>query len=44
MILVGGYFAIGDANMTALILTTLGFGLVGFIDDYLKVIRKKRMA
>ncbi|NLN64030.1 MAG: phospho-N-acetylmuramoyl-pentapeptide-transferase [Clostridiaceae bacterium] len=42
MILVGGYFAIGDANMTALILTTLGFGLVGFIDDYLKVIRKKK--
>ena len=37
MVLVGGYFAVNDANMAALILTTLGFGIVGFIDDYIKV-------
>lgn len=42
MVLVGGYFALSDANMTALILTTLGFGLVGFVDDYLKVVRKNK--
>ncbi len=42
MVLVGGYFAINDTNMAALILTTLGFGLVGFIDDYIKVIRKNK--
>lgn len=42
MVLVGGYFAIGDSTMTALILTTLGFGIVGFIDDYIKVVRKNK--
>lgn len=42
MVLVGGYFALSDANMKALILTTLGFGLVGFVDDYLKVVRKNK--
>lgn len=42
MVLVGGFFAINDSNMTALILTTLGFGLIGFLDDYLKIKRKNK--
>lgn len=42
LLLVGGYFAPGDRNMTALILTTLGFGAVGFIDDFLKIRRKSK--
>lgn len=40
--LVGGFFAIKDRNMAALILTTLGFGLVGFLDDFLKIKRKSK--
>ena len=42
LILIGGYFALKDRNMAALILTTLGFGLVGFLDDFLKIKRKSK--
>jgi phospho-N-acetylmuramoyl-pentapeptide-transferase len=40
LLLVGGYFAFNDPDMSALILVTLGFGLIGFIDDYLKIKRR----
>ncbi len=38
-IIICGYYALSDNDMAALLLTTLGFGLVGFIDDYLKIKR-----
>ncbi|HPO76571.1 MAG TPA: phospho-N-acetylmuramoyl-pentapeptide-transferase [Thermoclostridium caenicola] len=40
MVLVGGWYAIKDHRILVLILVTLGFGLIGFLDDYLKVVRK----
>jgi phospho-N-acetylmuramoyl-pentapeptide-transferase len=40
--LIGGFFALKDRNLAALILTTLGFGLVGFLDDFLKIKRKSK--
>lgn len=42
LVLVGGYYAIDDKNMAALILTTLGFALVGFVDDFLKIKRHSK--
>lgn len=38
--LVGGWFAISDARIIPLMLVTLGFAAIGFIDDYLKVVKK----
>lgn len=40
VVLVGIWYAFKDHRMLALILVTLGFGLIGFLDDYLKVVRK----
>jgi len=40
MVLVGGWFAFYDRRILVLILVTLGFGLIGFLDDYLKVVKK----
>jgi phospho-N-acetylmuramoyl-pentapeptide-transferase len=40
--LIGGYFALKDKNMLALVFTTLGFGFIGFLDDYLKIKRKSK--
>ncbi len=37
-----GYYALYDNDMAALLLTTLGFGLIGFIDDYLKIKRRNK--
>ena len=37
-----GYYALNDNDMAALLLTTLGFGLIGFIDDYLKIKRRNK--
>lgn len=42
LVIVGGYYAINDLNMLVLILTTLGFALVGFIDDFLKIKRHSK--
>ncbi len=42
LVLIGGYYAFEDKNMAALILTTLGFGLVGFVDDFLKIKRRNK--
>ncbi|NLM10195.1 MAG: phospho-N-acetylmuramoyl-pentapeptide-transferase [Clostridiaceae bacterium] len=42
LVLIGGYYAINDKNMAALLLTTLGFGFVGFIDDFLKIKRRNK--
>jgi len=42
LVIVGGYYAISDEKMLALILTTLGFGLVGFADDFLKIKRHSK--
>lgn len=42
LVIIGGYYAVGDRNMLVLVLTTLGFALVGFIDDYLKVKRHNK--
>lgn len=42
LIIIGGYYALNDKNMMALILTTLGFGLIGFIDDFLKIKRHSK--
>lgn len=42
LIVIGGYLSFSDRNMAALVLTTIGFGLVGFIDDYLKIKRKSK--
>lgn len=32
-----------DSNTYVLILATLGFGLIGFIDDYIKVVKKRNL-
>lgn len=40
MILVGGCYAFKDRRILILVLVTLGFAAIGFIDDYLKVVRK----
>jgi phospho-N-acetylmuramoyl-pentapeptide-transferase len=40
VVLVGGWFALMDHRILILILVTLGFGLIGFLDDYLKVVKK----
>lgn len=40
LLIIGGYYALEDTNMAALVLTTAGFGLVGFIDDFLKIKRR----
>ena len=40
LLIIGGFYAPKDMNMAALILTTAGFGIVGFIDDFLKIKRK----
>ena len=42
LVIIGGYYAMNDRNMAALILTTLGFALVGFLDDYLIIKRKHK--
>lgn len=34
-------FARGDSNAAAVILITVGYGIVGFIDDFLKVVKKQ---
>ncbi|AGC69144.1 phospho-N-acetylmuramoyl-pentapeptide-transferase MraY [Thermoclostridium stercorarium subsp. stercorarium DSM 8532] len=39
---VGGFYAFKDRDMLALILTTFGFALVGFVDDFLKVKRHNK--
>lgn len=42
--IVGGWYAINDSKMLALtlILSTLGFALVGFVDDFLKIKRHSK--
>ena len=40
LVLVGGWYALKDHRILVLILVTLGFGLIGFLDDYLKVVKK----
>jgi len=40
MVLVGGWYALKDHRILVLILVTLGFGAIGFFDDYLKVVKK----
>lgn len=42
LVLIGGYLALTDKNMMALILTTLGFGVIGFLDDFLIIKRKSK--
>ncbi|HEY8421324.1 MAG TPA: phospho-N-acetylmuramoyl-pentapeptide-transferase [Thermoclostridium sp.] len=42
LVIIGGYYAINDKNMLALILSTLGFSLVGFVDDFLKIKRHNK--
>lgn len=40
MIMVGGWYALKDHRILVLMLVTLGFGFIGFLDDYLKVVKK----
>jgi Phospho-N-acetylmuramoyl-pentapeptide-transferase (EC 2.7.8.13) len=40
LILVGGWYAAKDHRILVLVLVTLAFAAIGFIDDYLKVVRK----
>jgi phospho-N-acetylmuramoyl-pentapeptide-transferase len=42
IVITGGFYAWFDIKMLPLILVTLGFGLVGFIDDYIKVVKKRK--
>ncbi|MCR5527308.1 MAG: phospho-N-acetylmuramoyl-pentapeptide-transferase [Lachnospiraceae bacterium] len=42
-VLVAGFFAIDNKNIIPIIIATLGFGLVGFIDDYIKVVMKRNL-
>ncbi|TYQ13059.1 UNVERIFIED_CONTAM: phospho-N-acetylmuramoyl-pentapeptide-transferase [Acetivibrio alkalicellulosi] len=36
------YYGINDTRILPVLLVTLGFGLVGFIDDYIKVVKKRK--
>ncbi|NLU53753.1 MAG: phospho-N-acetylmuramoyl-pentapeptide-transferase [Clostridiaceae bacterium] len=40
VLIFGIIFGIADARILAPVLTTFGFALIGFLDDYLKIIRK----
>lgn len=40
MVLVGVFYAFTDIRILPLILVTLGFALIGFLDDYIKVVKK----
>ncbi len=41
LVLIGGWYAaFRDIRILPLILSTLGFGFIGFIDDYIKVVKK----
>lgn len=40
VVLVGTIYGITDARIFPLILVTLGFAFIGFLDDYLKIVRK----
>lgn len=42
LVIIGGYYAINDKNMLALLLSTLGFAFVGFLDDFLKIKRRNK--
>lgn len=41
LVVVGGWFAFKEPRILPLILVTLGFSLIGFLDDYLKVVKKQ---
>lgn len=42
MILVALYYSVDYPEMLPLLLTTVGFALIGFIDDFIKVVRKNK--
>ena len=42
IILVCAYFAVKYPQLIPVLLCTLGFGLVGFIDDFIKVVKKRK--
>ncbi|MDR3091636.1 MAG: phospho-N-acetylmuramoyl-pentapeptide-transferase [Clostridiales bacterium] len=39
----GAFFALGDGDAGAVMLTTGLFGVVGFLDDYIKIVKKRSM-
>lgn len=40
LVLVGGWYAFKEPRIIPLLLVTLSFALIGFLDDYLKVVKK----
>jgi phospho-N-acetylmuramoyl-pentapeptide-transferase len=42
MLIISVYFAIRDHRLIPLIFATVGFGAIGFIDDFIKVVRKRK--
>lgn len=40
LVILGVIFSISDLRLLPLVLVTLGFAVVGFLDDYLKIIKK----
>jgi phospho-N-acetylmuramoyl-pentapeptide-transferase len=41
VVILGIYFSFRDIRILWLVLVTLGFAVVGFLDDYLKIVKKK---
>ncbi len=42
LLLVGIFFARYNAEILPLVLVTIGFGAIGFIDDFIKVVKKRK--
>ena len=41
--LMGGYFSVQSITLYICILTAFAFGAVGFVDDYIKVVKKRNL-
>lgn len=39
----GGYFSVQSITLYICILTAFAFGAVGFVDDYIKVVKKRNL-
>ncbi len=43
VVVVGLFYAVGHKEVIPVIILTVGFGIIGFIDDYIKVVRKHNL-
>lgn len=43
MLITSLFFAVGNKELHTVLFVTFGFGLIGFIDDYIKVVKKRSL-